>query len=89
LEKDAIVKYFIDHPLEGYRRLAYMMLDENIVSASPATVYRVLSKANLLGKREVKASLKGTGFIQPLHAHQHWHTDITYLKYWWDFLLYV
>jgi len=79
-EKEAIVKYFIDHPFEGYRRLSYMMLDENIVSASPATVYRVLSNASLLGKREIKPSLKGTGFVQPLKAHQHWHIDITYLN---------
>lgn len=79
-EKDAIIKYFIDHPFEGYRRLTYMMLDKDIVAASPATVYRVLSKAGLLGKREVKKSLKGTGFIQPLQAHQHWHIDVTYLN---------
>lgn len=29
------------HPAEGYRRLTYMMIDENIVAVSPATTYRV------------------------------------------------
>lgn len=79
-EKEAIIKYFIDHPFEGYRRLTYMMLDEDIVAVSPATVYRVLSNAGLLGKREMRPSLKGTGFVQPMQAHQQWHIDVTYLN---------
>jgi transposase InsO family protein len=79
-EKEAIIAYFIDHPFDGYRRLSYMMLDEGVVAVSPATTYRVLRDADLLGHRQVKPSLKGTGFIQPLKAHQHWHIDITYLN---------
>ncbi|MCG2743058.1 MAG: integrase core domain-containing protein [Desulfobacteraceae bacterium] len=27
-----------------------------------------------------KTSLKGTGFIQPLRPHEHWHVDISYLN---------
>ena len=27
-----------------------------------------------------KPSKKGTGFVQPLRPHQHWHTDISYLN---------
>jgi putative transposase len=79
-EKEAIIKYFIDHPFEGYRRLTYMMMDENIVAASPASVYRVLKSNNLIAQRNLKPSKKGTGFVQPLLAHQHWHTDITYIN---------
>jgi len=29
---------------------------------------------------EGKPSKKGTGFKQPLAAHQHWHCDISYLN---------
>ena len=36
-EHEAILSYSIGHPLEGYRRLTYMMMDEDIVAASPAT----------------------------------------------------
>lgn len=79
-EKEAIIKYYVEHPFDGYRRLTYMMLDEDIVAVSPSTVYRVLSHANLLGKNERKPSRKGTGFEQPLEAHEHWHIDITYLN---------
>jgi transposase InsO family protein len=78
-EKQAIIQYHFDHPLEGYRRLTYMMLDADVVACSAGTVYRVLSQAGLL-KRHTKRSLKGTGFQQPLSAHAHWHIDISYLN---------
>lgn len=61
-EKQSIIDYYKEHPFDGYRRLTYMMLDENIVAVSPATVYRVLSNANLLGRNKNKPSKKGTGF---------------------------
>ena len=79
-EKEAIVSYFIQHPFEGYRRLTYMMMDEDIVAVSPASVYRVLKSRGLMELRNVKPSSKGKGFKQPLVAHQHWHTDVTYLN---------
>ncbi len=79
-ERDAITAYFIEHPDEGYRRLTYMMMDEDIVAVSPATTYRTLKITGLLGQRIVKKSKKGTGFEQPLEAHEHWHIDITYLN---------
>ena len=47
-EKEAIVNFFHRYPLEGYRRLTFMMLDQDVVAASPATVYRVLKQAGLL-----------------------------------------
>jgi len=78
-EKQAILKFHFDHPLEGYRRLTYMMIDADIVACSSATVYRVLSEAGLL-KRNNKSSKKGTGFHQPLLAHDHWHIDVSYLN---------
>lgn len=57
-----------------------MMLDRNIVAVSPASVWRVLSKAGLLKKWNQKPSKKGTGFVQPLLPHEHWHVDISYLN---------
>jgi len=79
-EKAAILAYEIDHPAEGYRRLAFMMLDENVVAVSPSSVYRVLKEAGRLNKWARKPSKKGTGFQQPLKKHQHWHIDIAYLN---------
>lgn len=79
-ERDAIIKFCIDNPLEGYRRLTFMMLDNDIVAVSPASVWRVLSSAGLLDRWNRKPSKKGTGFVQPLLPHEHWHVDISYLN---------
>jgi hypothetical protein len=64
-ERAAIIDYHGKHPLEGYRRLAFMMIDDDVVAVSPSTVYRVLRQAGLLDRWNHKPSLKGTGFHQP------------------------
>ena len=79
-ERQRVIDYFDCHPLDGYRRLTFMMLDEEVVALSPSTTYRVLSKAGRLDRWNGKPSKKGTGFVQPLRPHQHWHTDISYLN---------
>lgn len=79
-EKEAIVKFFHEYPLEGYRRLCFMMLDRDIVAVSPASVYRVLKAEGLLANRWQKPSRKGTGFVQPLAPHDHWHIDFSYVN---------
>jgi hypothetical protein len=57
-EKRAILDYHRQHPDDGYRRLTYMMLDADVVAVSPATVYRVLSRAGRLGRRWAKSPRK-------------------------------
>lgn len=79
-EKQAIVNFHLQFPLEGYRRLTYMMLDRDIVAVSPSSVYRVLSAAGLLQRWNRKPSKKGTGFVQPLRPHEHWHIDVSYVN---------
>lgn len=79
-EKEAIIDFHHKHPLEGYRRSCFMMLDRNIVAVSPSSVYRVLRDAALLKRWKPKSSGKGKGFTQPLRPHEHWHIDISYLN---------
>jgi len=79
-ERQAILDYFDGHPLEGYRRLTFMMLDDDVVAVSPATTYRVLSRAGRLDRWSRTPSKKGTGFVQPLRPHEHWHIDVSYLN---------
>ncbi len=79
-EVRAILGYWEQHPDVGYRRLTYMMLDANVVAASASSVYRILSKAGLLDRWNRKPSKKGTGFIQPIRPHEHWHIDIAHLN---------
>jgi putative transposase len=74
-EKAAVIDFRSKFPLEGYRQLAFMMLDRDVAAVSPASVYRVLKAAGLLG-RAAAPSKKGTGFQQPVGPHEHWHVDV-------------
>ena len=75
-----MVQFARQFPLEGYRRLAFMMLDRDVVAASPASVYRVLKAAGLIRRWNPKPSRKGTGFVQPQRPHDHWHVDVAYVN---------
>lgn len=89
-EKEAIINFAKTHPGEGYRRMTYMMIDENVVAVSPATTYRVLRSAGLLkGWNRVRKTKKGTGFDQPCAPHRHWHTDIKYVNFKGTFLFLI
>jgi len=79
-EKEAIINFHLAHPEEGYRRLTFMMLDADVVAVCPTSVWRVLGEAGLLRRWNGKPSLKGTGFVQPLAPHEHWHVDVTYIN---------
>jgi putative transposase len=79
-EKRAIIDFQEKFPLEGYRRLAFMMLDRDIVAASPSSVYRVLREAECLRRWNGKPSKKGAGFHQPSKPHEHWHIDVSYIN---------
>ena len=77
-EKQAIVEFHRGRRLDGYRRLAYMMLDADIVAVSPTSVWRVLPQAGLPRRWNRQASSQGKGFNQPSKPHQHWRIDVSY-----------
>jgi putative transposase len=79
-EKQRIAAFARSHPLEGYRRLTFMMLDTDQVACSPASVYRILKTQGLLAGSSPKPTKIGTGFVQPQTTHEHWHVDVSYLN---------
>ena len=79
-EKKAILDFHADIPLEGYRRLAFMMLDADVVAVSPSSVYRVLREAGLMKTHNSKPSLKGKGLPAAAQPHEHWHVDVSYIN---------
>jgi len=79
-EREAIIAFHDQNPLEGYRRLTFMMLDADVVAVSPSSVYRVLRRAGRLDRWNRKPSAKGRGFRQPGAPHRHWHVDIAYVN---------
>lgn len=79
-EKKAILDFQELYPLEGYRRLTYMMIDADVVAVSPSSVFRVLRDGGRLARFPHHRSKKGTGFEQPLAPHEHWHIDIAHIN---------
>ena len=79
-ERNAIINYCRKQLEEGYRRLSYMMLDEDVAAVSPSTTYRVLKEAKLLNRWSRSKSSKKSGFKQPQKVHEHWHVDISYVN---------
>ena len=56
-ETAAVLSFARLHPLEGYRSLAFMMLDANVAALSPSSVYRVLKASGPLKDAADKAAL--------------------------------
>jgi len=79
-EKEKICLFARQNPFEGYRRLTFMMLDADQVACSPASVYRVLKANGLLAGSSPNITKKGTGFVQPLLPHEHWHVDVSHIN---------
>ncbi len=79
-ERQAIIDFFFANPLNGYRRLCYMMIDAGVVAVGPSTVRNVLKRAGLMDRKSGRPSKKGTGFMQPLRPDEHWHIDVTYVN---------
>jgi putative transposase len=75
---------------DGYRRIAYRMLDLDIAAVHPSSVYRILKRAGLLNKWNTdKKNRKGQGFRQPDYPHKHWHVDIKYLNFLGTYLFLI
>ncbi|MEX2531017.1 MAG: transposase [Gemmatimonadota bacterium] len=51
-EREAIVAFHDAHPLEGYRRLTFVMLDHDVVAVSPSTTYRLLKGAERMRRKK-------------------------------------
>ena len=66
-EREAIVGYFIQHPDEGYRRLTYMMMDEDLVAVSPSTVYRTRNRSGLMVR--VSSSAGQISYYNIMYLH--------------------
>ena len=64
-EREAIIRFYSEHPTEGYRRATFMMLDQDIVAVSPSTTYRVLKEAGLLGVGTGPAREKAKALSSP------------------------
>ncbi|MCX7827403.1 MAG: hypothetical protein N2689_17875 [Verrucomicrobiae bacterium] len=58
-EKRAIVDFARQYPLEGYRRLTFMILDRDVVAVSPYSTCRVLRAVGWIERCWPKPARKG------------------------------
>lgn len=49
-ERAKFIDFHSKHPLDGYRRLTFRMLDQDVVAVSPSTTWRVRSSGGLLDR---------------------------------------
>ena len=89
-EKAAVIAYALAHTREGYRRLAWMMIDADVAYVSPTSVYRILIDADLLYRWKRSTSV-GECPPDPKAPNERWHTDLMYLRVadTWYFLVTV
>jgi putative transposase len=81
-EVEAILKFRELHPEVGYRKLTWMMNDARVAFAAETAVYQVLKRHNRLSGWE-KPDSSGTEKEyrhKPTAVHEHWHTDLAYVK---------
>jgi transposase InsO family protein len=81
-EVQAVIAYRQLHKDVGYRKLTWMMIDEDVAFLSESAVYQILSEHNLLYGFAAPDSegTKKEYQHKPKHPHHHWHTDIAYIK---------
>lgn len=82
IEIAAVVAYRQLHKDVGYRKLTWMMIDENIAALSESAVYQILSHHGLLygWARPDSEGTEKEYRSKPQYPHHHWHTDIAYIK---------
>jgi len=78
-EKEAIRDFYVDNQENGYRRITWMMVDQDIVYTSPSTVYRFLKSEGLL-MRWAEPRTLGPKPALPTAPNQKWHTDLMILQ---------
>lgn len=74
-----VVHYAQAHPLLGYKRVTWAMVDENVAFLRPWMVHSILKEHDLLGRR-VQAIVRFDRPDEPDHPDQRWHTDLMSLK---------
>ena len=74
-----VVHYAEAHPLLGYKRLTWALVDENEAFLRPWMVYAILAEQDLLGRRSTTFQALHRP-PEPDHADQRWHTDLMSVK---------
>ena len=79
-ETELVIAYALANPDIRHRELAYRMIDDNVVSLSPSTVYKILEQAGLINKWDnFKKRIKRRR-MEIKGPDEKWQSDIMYIK---------
>ncbi len=79
-EKQAVVKYALQHPGVRHRELAWRMIDEDVAYLSMSTVYRILLSEELMCLRRGRKKRYRDETEKASRPDEMWATDLMYLK---------
>ena len=94
-ERAAIISYALANPNPRHRELAWKMVDDGIVCASPSTVYRVLEEHGLVPKWPVttdEGQESRPRYEWATVPDEKWQVDISYVNIdgrWWFLLFFI
>ena len=79
-EVAAVRDFALDHPALGYKRLTWLMVDQDVAHLRPYQVYRILDEYDLLFRKAkpIPENLKRPP--SPEYPDQVWHVDLMYLR---------
>jgi putative transposase len=78
-EVAAVCKSALAHPAMGYKRLTWLMIDQDVACLRPYQVYHILDEQDLLARRSKALPAALTRPAAPDHPDQVWHIDLMYL----------
>jgi putative transposase len=80
-EEQAVIEFRQRYRSTGYRKLTWMMNDAEVCALSESAVYSILKRHDLLAPpKPNNAETEKEYRHKPKAVHEHWHTDIAYIK---------
>jgi hypothetical protein len=83
-ERAAVLAYALTHPKDGYRRLAWQMIDDDVAYLSPSTVYRLLQDADLLARWKRSTPLGADVALEYVSTSDRSSSRLRYAGVWYD-----
>ena len=79
-EKAAVRAYALKHPGIRHRELAWRMVDADVASLSPSTVYRILKEQNLVSPWRRRKKRTRPEAEKATRPDERWATDLMYIE---------
>jgi len=79
-EVEAVRRHALKHPLTGYKRLAWSMVDADLVALRPHQVHQILVDADLLCWRGAPPAVALRRPAPAQRPDEQWHIDLMYVE---------